>query len=113
MTETRKYLRLAIFNGPDQRILMSNYTVNMSTGGVFIESDNILPVDTPLVIKFNLPDNDIIITCNARVAWTNEPGHLKKLSFPSGMGIQFLDLSLENLQAIRILLKEGEFKPIW
>lgn len=112
-SETRKNIRLAIYNGPNQNILMTNYTVNMSSGGIFIETSNIRRVDTPLVIKFNLPDNDIIITCKARVAWTNEPGQLKKLIYPSGMGIQFLDLSLENLQAIRNFLKEGDLKPIW
>jgi uncharacterized protein (TIGR02266 family) len=92
---------------------MSNYTVNVSSGGVYIEADDILPVDTTLGIKFKIPDDDIIITCNARVAWTNEPGQLKKDSLPPGMGIQFLDLSLENLQAIRNFLKEGDLKPVW
>jgi uncharacterized protein (TIGR02266 family) len=112
-TETRKYIRLTIYNGPDQQNIMTNYSVNMSTGGVFIETSNLRRVDTPLVIKFNLPDNDVIITCKARVAWTNEPGQLKKLIYLPGMGIQFLDLSLENLQAIRNFLKEGDLKPIW
>src|SRR5512140_1176075 len=93
--------RIAIFNGPDQRRLISNYSVNMSTGGLFIETEAILPVDTLLLLKFKLPDNDAIIACNARVAWTNEPGHLKKNSSPSGMGLQFLNLSLENMYVIR------------
>jgi uncharacterized protein (TIGR02266 family) len=112
-TEIRKQIRLAIFNGPDQHTLMTNYTVNMSNGGVFIETTNIRRVNTPLVIKFNLPSSEAIITCNARVAWTNESGQLRKSSFPPGMGIQFLDLSLEDLQDIREFLRDGDFKPIW
>ena len=113
MPEPRRNIRLAIYSGPDQEKLMTNYTVNVSTGGVFIEADDILPVDTTLEIEFKLPDNDIIITCNARVAWTNEPGQLKKHNLPPGMGIQFLDLSLDNLQAIRDFLKQGDLKPVW
>jgi uncharacterized protein (TIGR02266 family) len=113
MIEPRQDIRLAIYYGVDQQELMTDYTVNVSTGGVFIEADNILPVDTSLEIKFKLPDNDIVISCNARVAWTNEPGQLKKDSLPPGMGIQFLDLSLDNLQAIRNFLKEGDLKPVW
>jgi uncharacterized protein (TIGR02266 family) len=112
-TETRKIVRLEIYNGPDQQVLMTNYTVNMSTGGVFLETDKIRPVDTSFVIKFRLPGNDSAIVCKARVAWTNEPGRLKKFSLPPGMGIQFLDLSLENLQAIRNFLIEGDLKPEW
>jgi len=92
---------------------MTNYTVNVSTGGVFLEANDIFPVDTLLEIKFKLPDNDIVINCNARVAWTNEPAQLKKNSLPPGMGIQFVDLSLENLQAIRNFLKKGDLKPVW
>ena len=92
---------------------MSNYSVNMSMRGVFVETDNILPVDTLLIVKFKLPDNDTIITCNTRVAWTNEAGHLRKYSFPAGMGLQFLDLSLENMYVIRDYLNKGNLVPTW
>ena len=112
-TEFRNNVRLAIFVGREHHVLMKNYTVNMSSGGMFIETDTIYRVNTPLIVKFNIPDNDITITCNAKVAWTNEPGLLKKSSYPSGMGIQFMDLSLENLQAIRNYLKGVELKPTW
>ena len=113
LPEPRQNIRLAIYLGPDHKKLMTNYSVNMSTGGVFIETDSIRPIDTPLVIKFKLPDDDKIITCKARVAWTNEPGNLKNYSLPTGMGIQFLDLTLENLQAIRNFIKGCDFTPIW
>ena len=112
-TETRKNIRLAIFAGTDKNNLMTNYSVNMNTGGVFIETDNIRPIDTQLVVKFKLPDDDRIITCKARVAWTNERGQLKKHHLPPGMGIQFLDISLDDLQVLRSFLKEGDLKPIW
>ena len=112
-TEIRKNIRLEVYICQLKQILMTNYTVNMSTGGVFLETDNILPVDTSLAIKFRLPGNDSIITCNARVAWNNVPGSLKKFSLPPGMGIQFLDLSLEDLQTIRHFLNEGDLKPVW
>jgi uncharacterized protein (TIGR02266 family) len=112
-SDPRFKARIAIYNGPDQQKLMTNYSVNMSTGGMFIETENIRPVDTSLVIKFKLPDNDVIITCNARVAWTNEPGNLRKYTLPSGMGLQFIDLSLENMHAIRDYLNKGDLVPTW
>ena len=112
-TDHRTKARIAIFNGPDQRKLISNYSVNISTGGVFIETGNILPVDTLLLVKFKLPENDSIITCNARVAWINEPGNLRKSSFPPGMGLQFLNLSLDNMYIIREYLNIGNIVPTW
>ncbi len=105
--------RIAVFNSPSQKKLISNYTVNMSTGGVFLETGNILPEDTLLMVKFKLPEKDEVICCNARVAWTNVPGALKKYSLPPGMGLQFLNLSLEDMHAIREYLDTGDLVPTW
>jgi len=109
-----RYLtRIAIFYGPYQKKILTDYSINLSTGGVFIESSMILPEDTELIVKFNFPDSDTIITTNARVAWTNDPLFLKKASLPPGMGLQFLDLSMEDLHTIRTFLDTGEFMPTW
>ena len=114
--ESRSHVSLAVYYHGQEKLL-KDYTVNMSTGGVFIETVNILPVDSMLYMQFKLPDTapdtDTIITCNARVAWTNEPGHLKKISFPPGMGLQFLDLPLDDMYAIRDYLNKGIFVPAW
>ena len=112
-SDPRFKARIAIFNDQDQHKLLSNYSANMSTGGLFIETDSILPVDTLLAVKFKLPGNDSIIGCNARVAWINEPGKLIKPSLPPGMGLQFIGLSLESLHIIREYLNKGEFTPTW
>jgi uncharacterized protein (TIGR02266 family) len=111
--DPRYLARIAIFHGSEQKKLITDYTVNVSTGGVFIETSKILPVGTHLTMKFKLPDNDRIINCNSRVAWTNGPDALKKPSLPPGMGIQFIDLSQDDLQAIRLYIDKGELVGIW
>jgi len=112
-SDPRYLARIAIFNGPYQKELVTDYSVNMSTGGLFIETQKILPIDTQLMVKFKLPDKESIITCKSRVAWTNEPPLLKKPSLPPGMGIQFVDLSLDDMHAIRQFLDKGELLPTW
>ena len=105
-----RYLtRIAIFYGPYQKKILTDYSINLSTGGVFIESSMILPEDTELTVKFNLPDSDIIISVRARVAWINDPIVLKKASLPPGMGLQFLTLSMEAMHTIRTFLDSGDF----
>ncbi len=111
--EQRFKVRLAIFNGPYQDKLVKNYAVNVSTGGVFMETSNILPVDTLLVVEFMLPNKVTPITCRARVAWTNEPHCPKNASLPPGVGLQFLNLSLDDIQVIRDFLEFGELSPTW
>jgi uncharacterized protein (TIGR02266 family) len=111
--EPRFKVRLAIYYGRDQQRRMTDYAVNLGTGGIFIETDNVLSVDTPVIAEFMLPLNDSPITCNSRVAWTNEPGDLKSSNLPPGMGLQFLDLSLENIRAIRDYINRRGLVPIW
>ncbi len=113
--EPRYRVRLAIFFGFEQQQLMSNYSVNMNTGGIFIETNSILLVDTPLVVKFMLPGKKgKLITCKARVAWTNKPGDRKSPHLPAGMGLQFRGLPLDHLHAIRDFLEiEGGLSPTW
>jgi len=105
--------RIAIFHGSYQNQVLTDYSINISTGGVFIESSMILPEDTELTVKFSLPDSDTIIIAKSRVAWTNSPDSIKKASLPPGMGIQFLDLSMEDMHAIRTYLDKGRFEPTW
>lgn len=110
----RRYLaRIAIFYGLYQNDLLTDYSINISTGGVFIETRKILPEGTEVTVKFNLPNSDIIIVAKARVAWTNDPGFLKKETLPPGMGLQFIDLSLDDVHTIRTHLENGKFAPTW
>jgi uncharacterized protein (TIGR02266 family) len=111
--DPRFLARIAIFNGPYQKELVTNYSVNMSSGGLFIETVKILPVDTLLLVKFKLPNMEKVIVSKSRVAWTNEPDCPKKPTLPAGMGIQFLDLSLDDMHAIRLFIDKGELVPTW
>jgi uncharacterized protein (TIGR02266 family) len=112
-TDPRAFARIALFNGPYQKKVLTDYTVNVSMGGLFIETNHILPVDTELLVKFKLPNIDRIISCKSRVAWVNGADSLKKENLPSGMGIQFLDLPQEDMHAVRIFIDKGELIPTW
>lgn len=112
-SDPRFLARIAIFNGPSLKELVTDYSVNVSTGGLFIETSKILPLGTMLMVKFKLPDIESVITCKSRVAWTNDPPNLKKPALPQGMGIQFLDLSLDDMHAIRHYIDKGELIPTW
>jgi uncharacterized protein (TIGR02266 family) len=115
LTEKRsdpRYLaRIAIFYGVYQKDLLCDYSINISTGGVFVETNRVLAEGTELTVKFNLPDSDAVIVTHAKVAWVNDPNNIIKSSLPPGMGIQFL--SLNNLHTIRNYLENGKLVPTW
>jgi uncharacterized protein (TIGR02266 family) len=112
-TEVRYVVRIAIYSGPNVKKLLTNYTVNMSTGGLYIETSQVFPVDTMLHVEFMLPGMTKAISCRAKVAWTNEEGAMKKATLPAGMGIQFLTLSLEDVHTIRDFLTHYKLVPTW
>lgn len=105
--------RIAVFSGPDLQMLLSGYSVNLSTGGLFMETADILPLDTPLKVQFKLPDYDDFVTCKARVAWVNESEQVSGFSLSPGMGLQFVDLSLNDMHLIRDYLNNGDLVPTW
>jgi uncharacterized protein (TIGR02266 family) len=111
--DPRVNVRLAVYYGEGQDRVMSDYSVNMSFGGIFIESENILPTDTTLFVEFKLPVNEKQIRCKSRVAWTNEPENPKSAVLPTGMGLQFTDLTLDDMHVIRMYINEVGLRPTW
>lgn len=77
-----------------------NYSIDLNTGGLFLETENPLSIDTPLELEFQLPTTDSLIRCKGRGAWINDPLKPRKPDLPAGMGIQFMDLSLTDMNAI-------------
>lgn len=111
--EQRVVARLEVRYGTDQQQLLSNYSVNISTGGVFLETGDPLPVETPLSLQFALPNRTAPICCQGRVAWVNHPVLLHKPDLAPGMGIQFIGLSLDDMYAIRDFIKQECLQPSW
>jgi uncharacterized protein (TIGR02266 family) len=109
-SETRLNAGVLVQVVQENESLFKEFCVNLSAGGLFLESEWPLPEDTPLALQFELPDSKFI-DCKARVAWVNEPGSRVCQNLPPGMGIQFLDLRPENLEALRDFIKNKEIMP--
>lgn len=105
--------RLKVRYGVAREKLLSDFSINVSTGGLFLETEAPLPEDTPLFLEFDLPDRIKGICCGGRVAWVNAPEAPKKPLLPAGMGIQFVELSLADMQMIREFIKTKDLDPSW
>ena len=115
--EVRKAQRcnasLTVHYGTSSSDLLSDYSIDLSTGGLFLATDHPLPAETPLSMEFVLPASETAVRCNARVAWVNDAQLLKKQDLPSGMGVQFVDLTLADLDAIRKYIKSVSLEAAW
>lgn len=78
-------------------------TGDLSGGGLFVASDEPLPVDTLLVLSFVLPDG-YRVRAAASVAWVRAPRY-RPHELPAGMGVRFDDLSDEDRHAIEHFLE--------
>lgn len=110
--QPRVEARLKVHYGP-LRNLLTGYSVNLSSGGLFLETEQPLAEETPLAIEFFLPESGRIIRCRGRVAWINRPDNPVKPHFPAGMGLQFLDLSFEDMGEIRDFVKRQLISATW
>jgi uncharacterized protein (TIGR02266 family) len=105
--------QLRVQYGTDPGSLRTDYSVNLSTGGIFVETGNFLPLDTPLSVEFILPNKDKAIRTEGRVAWLNNPDLKIKPNLPVGIGIQFLGISSEDMDAISQFAKDEALMPFW
>jgi uncharacterized protein (TIGR02266 family) len=101
-------VRLSVRYGVRRHKASDDFSVNLSTGGIFLEARKIVPVGTPLDVTFTLPDDGTTINCTAQVAWLNEPALRCQPLLPAGMGLKFLDIDTHEVNAIRKFLFSTE-----
>lgn len=85
--------RLLVHFGENQDRLQSNFSVNLSYGGMFIATPEVLPVGSSLALHLQFPGSHLPLTCQGQVAWLNHAELHKKPHLPVGMGVSFAGLS--------------------
>lgn len=111
--EPRVQTRLSIRYGVDNQQQLTDFSVNLSSGGVFIETLDPLPIATILRMEFILPDSGRIVHCQGKVAWINPVDKLVTSRLPPGMGIQFHGMGLDEVHAIMVYIKQVTLQPTW
>ena len=85
----------------------SEFTTNINEGGMFIETDTPPALDTTVQLQVRLPDLPKPIKLGGRVAWVSDG----KAGSPSGMGIEFQDLTPELRTLINDLVRRLRQRP--
>jgi len=99
---SRVQTRLPVEYGLDEAALKTRYSVNLSPGGLFVATDEMVPVDSDLALRVEFPAGSRRLSCRGRVAWLNQPVLAsKKPHLPTGMGIQFAQLSANELTLVK------------
>lgn len=75
-------------------------TENISTGGVFVGTDQTHPIGERMRLRFQLPGQDAPLTAEAEVRWIRRSAAADEMAV-TGIGLLFVDLSLPALASIR------------
>lgn len=94
-------VRLPLRCGADPKKLRPGQVLNLNDSGAFIATEKLFPVDTRLTVEFSLSDRETPFRCKARVAWVNHPEWIKTSHLPTGMGVEFLEWTPEDLDALK------------
>ena len=84
-----------------QSKLLTGYSLDLSTGGIFLITTCPFDVDDIVKIRFYMPGEvEKAVSCNARVAWINHQDKWLKPESPTGVGLQFVNLAPKDLCSI-------------
>lgn len=75
---------------------------NLSRGGVFVESQRIVPPPIELALTMRLPESDALVASTAQVMWARE----RPRGHSSGMGLRFLALDRGAARALSEWVEE-------
>ena len=103
--------KMRAYYGPSLQTVLSDFSVDFSTGGLYLKTNIPLGVDDDLMLTFSLPGQEKkSVSCGARVAWVNQEENPLKPGLPSGVGVKFIDLAPEDLASIASCL---DIEAIW
>ncbi|MBW2421722.1 MAG: PilZ domain-containing protein [Deltaproteobacteria bacterium] len=81
--------------------LFSEFTRDINDGGLFIETEKLKPAGTEVTMQFNLPGSGEVVQTVGRVVHISSGDEFA----PSGMGIEFDDISEADRNKINGLIR--------
>jgi uncharacterized protein (TIGR02266 family) len=79
-------------------------TQDLSVGGAFLRADLLLEIGEELEVEFSLPGDERVLRAHARVAWVRRADSDVA---SSGMGLEFMNLSSADRDALATFLEES------
>ncbi len=109
-SSTRVPLQTQVDLSSDSNVF-TGFSTNLSEGGLFVATVNLLPVGTQVDLTFTLPGN-AKVSVRGEVRWTRELDDRTPEVFP-GVGVRFVDLSPQAANALHrfIASREPLFYP--
>jgi len=86
---------------PDSEAYLYDYSTNLSEGGIFLKTTDVIPVGKHISLKFTIPNDLNLLEATGVVRWVNSPRDAQLNNISPGIGIEFLHISEENKRRIK------------
>jgi uncharacterized protein (TIGR02266 family) len=86
--------------------LLVAYSSDLSKGGMFLTTDQFLPVNAVIRVNLELGEGSAEIPVICRVVYVRDATSARAVGKPAGMGIEFLDMTAECLGLIEAYIAE-------
>ena len=107
--ERRKHTRVvlkATVNMHSNSNFYTGFSDNISEGGLFVATHQVLAIGSRVKLDFSLPDHGKRLEMDAEVRWIRR-AHADDESEP-GIGLQFVEMSADNKLIIDTFIKSRE-----
>jgi Tfp pilus assembly protein PilZ len=84
----------------------SAFLVNINTLGVYIAHDEMPRLGQGVRVQFSFPDSERELSLEGSVAWLNPRQQHPVHSLPPGFGVQFKEVSPEDIRSIERVITE-------
>jgi hypothetical protein len=82
------------------------FVIDLGLSGLFVERLQPIPAGELVEVEFCLPENEIPVAAECRVAWWHPEGMVFSRPLPAGAGLEFLTISARDRERIRGYLTE-------
>ncbi len=86
----RRTIRILVDYASDRGV-RCDYATTLGAGGMFLESEDLLPDGSQLKLRFRVPNGQELHEIEGRVAWSRDGSDEAGMERAPGMGIQFTD----------------------
>ena len=83
-----RYPRQLRVSCKNRQLIFHSLTRDICGGGMFIITDNLLPLHSPIELEISSNGDGSVIHCQGRIAWINV-GQVE--TYPPGFGVEFLE----------------------
>jgi len=88
--------------------------LDLSSGGVFLHTDQELPIGSELQLEMHLTRGGAAgpwVNCSGAVAWRNTPEQPRRPNHPPGYGIKFTAIPMQSLGVLHGFLRSLDREP--